>query len=531
MKRRRLLALGAAGATGTILLSLRAHRKRASVAAPSLEEVQQRLQQLPTPNSAPVHRSINGLLELDLAAGYQVVDLQGSGSSGVVATYNGQLPGPRLEVKPGDRLRIRLTNNLLTPTNLHYHGLHVSPLERGDNVFISVEPGESFLYEFTIPLDHPAGTFWYHPHRHGFVADQVAAGLSGFLIVRGDLDEIPEVAAASEVFWAMKDFQFDDAGNLAQPEGMAAMMGREGDLITLAGQLSPNLPIPANGLLRLRLLNASVSRFYRLQLQQHSMHLIATDGGALSAPVELEELLLVPGERAEVLIRGDRTPGQYSLVNLPYDRGGMAMMGGMGDNPENQSQSESPGMMAGMKMEDMNMEGHSMGQTIAGTSANPESMALATLTYKDSLAEPLPLPVQLIPIVPLGEAQNLRRIELSMRMSLLQGMAFTLNDKTFDHNRVDITVPLNRIEEWEIANVDSDKMDHPFHLHVNSFQVVSRDGKPEPYLAWKDTVLVKGGETVKLRVQFLDFPGKTVYHCHILDHEEQGMMGIIEMKA
>lgn len=92
-------------------------------------------------------------------------------------------------------------------------------------------------------------------------------------------------------------------------------------------------------------------------------------------------------------------------------------------------------------------------------------------------------------------------------------------------------MPLGTVEEWEIANVDTDMMDHPFHLHAAPFQVVSRNGKPEPYLAWKDTVLVKGGETVRLRMRFKDFPGKSVYHCHVLDHEELGMMGIIDVQA
>ena len=463
-----------------------------------------------------VHTSADGLLELDLEASYQTVNLGGKPAK--LATYNGQMPGPRLEAKPGDTVRIRFTNNLPEPTNIHYHGLNISHAGSGDNVFLDIQPGETFNYEFTIPEDHPAGTFWYHPHRHGHVADQVFAGLSGFFIIRSDLDNIPEIKAASEIFLALKDFELDSEGNIASPDRMAQMMGREGQIVTADGQVNPAFSISQNGLLRLRLLNASISRFYRLQLEQHSMHLIATDGGALSEPVEIEELLLTPGERAEVLIRGDRTSGSYRLLNLPYNRGGMGMMD---DSGMGRMQMGGDHSMPEMNMPDSN-------QT---DSAESQQMTLATLTYSESPTAAVSLPAQLIPVEALPPAQNTRRIELGMRMSFMRGMAFTLNGKTYDESRMDIEVPLGTVEEWEIANVDSDKMDHPFHLHAAPFQVVSRNGQSEPYLAWKDTVLVKGGETVRIRVAFKDFANKSVYHCHILDHEELGMMGVINVTA
>ena len=510
MKRRHFLSMSAAGA-GSVLLA-----QCSRVSMPSSTREAQKVSQTSSPPSLPaVYTSTDGLLEMDLEASYKTINLNGKPAT--LMAYNGQVPGPRLEARPGDTVRIRFTNNLPDPTNIHYHGLNISHSGNADNVFLSVQPGETFPYEFTLPDDHPAGTFWYHPHRHGFVADQVFAGLSGFFVVRSDLDEIPEVKAASEAFLALKDFQLDDAGNIASPDRMAVMMGREGSLITASGEVNPSISIPANGLLRLRLLNASISRFYRLQVEQHSMQLIATDGGALSAPVEVKELLLVPGERAEVLIRGDRTPSSYRLLNLPYDRGGMGMMG--------------EGSMGSMKMD----EGHSMDgmdMDSSDSAASGEALPLATFTYSPSSQNELAaLPTQLIPMEPLPAAQNTRRIELSMRMSFLRGMAFTLNDKTYSEDRTDIQVPLNTVEEWEIANVDTDMMDHPFHLHAAPFQVVSRNGQPEPYAAWKDTVLVRGGETLRIRIPFKDFPGKSVYHCHVLDHEELGMMGVIDVQA
>jgi len=420
-------------------------------------------------------------------------------------SYNGQVPGPRLEAKPGDTVRIHFTNNLSEPTNLHYHGLHITPQGNADNAFLSIPPKERLTYEFSIPSNHPSATFWYHPHHHGVVAEQVFGGLAGLFIVRGTLDEIPEVKAAQEEFLVLQDFALDANGRMVAPNQKAMMMGREGQLITVNGQVNPQLSIATGGLLRLRLLNASASRFYRLKLAEHPLHLIATDGGALADPVEVSELLLAPGERAEVLVRGEREPGQYRLLNLPYNRGGTGMMG-----------QRMSGMTGGMMNHDMGNQSQSL-------------QPLATLTYRGSVS-PLALPKQLIPVTALPDPTVVRRIEFSMAMGAGTKMAFMFNKKTFDAQRVDAGVKLGTTEDWDLVNVDPDRMDHPFHVHVNSFQVVARDGKPEPYRAWKDTVLVRGGETVRMRIPFRDFSGKTVYHCHILDHEDLGMMGILEIR-
>ncbi|MCU0533039.1 MAG: multicopper oxidase family protein [Hydrococcus sp. Prado102] len=457
--------------------------------------------------SSKLYKSASGLLELNLETGNRPVTL--AGRQAYLMSYNGQVPAPRLEAKAGDTVRIRFTNNLSQPTNLHYHGLHVPPTGNADNPFLSIPPGESLTYKFTIPKNHPPGTFWYHPHHHGYVAEQLFAGLAGLFIVRGELDEIPEIQAAKEEFLVLKDFDLDESGRILPPNHMAMMLGREGQLLTVNGQVNPNLSIAKGGLLRLRILNASPSRFYRLSLENHPLYLIATDGGGINAPIELEELLLAPGERAEVLVRGEKEPGQYRLLTLPYDRGGMGMMGG------------GMGMMGGRHM--------------MGNSSQTSPQVLATLSYQGSVAT-LPLPKQLIPVETLPESETVRRFELSMSgmgmgMGSGMGMSFTFNGQTFDMDRIDTQVKLNTIEDWELINVDPDRMDHPFHLHINRFQIVSRNGQPEPYRAWKDTVLVRGGETVRIRIPFRNFTGKTVYHCHILDHEDLGMMGIVNIQA
>jgi FtsP/CotA-like multicopper oxidase with cupredoxin domain len=442
-------------------------------------------------NLSKVYQSQGGLLEVNLEANYTAVNI--AGNTAYLLTYNGQIPAPRLEAKAGDRVRIKLTNNLQQPTNLHYHGLHIPPTGKADNVFLQINPQESLTYEFQIPPTHKAGTFWYHPHLHGYVAGQLSAGLAGLFVIRGELDDIPEIKAAREEFLVLQDFALDGRGRLLSPNHMNIMAGREGELITVNGQINATFSLARDGLLRLRILNASTSRFYNLSLENHPFYLLATDGGAIARPVQMTELLLTPGQRVEILVRGDQKPQTYRLLSLPYNRGEMGMMGGgmMGNNQD----SNTP-------------------------------IVLARVKY-DSPVAPVGLPTQLASIPSLGNPQQVRRFTLNHGMSPGMGMVFLINSQPYNHQRIDTQVELNTVEEWELVNTGV--MDHPFHIHVNSFQVMSRNGQKEPFAAWRDTVLVRRGETVRIRIPFRDFAGKTVYHCHILDHEDLGMMGNLEI--
>lgn len=455
-----------------------------------------------SPNSTKLYQSSDGLLELDLEASESRVNL--GEKQAYLLTYNRQIPAPRLEAQAGDRVRIHFTNRLSQPTNLHYHGLHIPVTGSADNVFLHIGPGEKFTYEFQIPTDHPSGTFWYHPHLHGLVAEQLFGGLAGLFIVRSE-NEIPEIRAAKEEFLVLQDFALDDSGRLTDSAHMSMMMGREGNIVTVNGRVNPSFSLPHNGLLRWRILNASPSRFYRLALEDHSLYQIATDGHTLAQPREVEELLLTPGQRIDVLIKGNQEANsnkQYRLLNLPYDRGSMGMMGG--------------GMMG-----NRGMMGRNRNQGNA-------PIALATLNYESSV-ESLSLPNKLTSISPLPQPQQIRRFELNHGMSPGVGMAFLINGEPYKSDRLDTIVKLNTVEDWEITNTGV--MDHPFHPHVNAFQVISRNGVPETMSAWRDTVLVKRGETVRIRIPFRDFTGKTVYHCHILDHEDLGMMGNLMIEA
>jgi FtsP/CotA-like multicopper oxidase with cupredoxin domain len=408
--------------------------------------------------------------------------LTGSGLRLYLSAYEGQVPGPVIRAKPGDHVKINFTNLLPDATNLHFHGLHIPSTGNADNSFLEVPRGSSVAYEFDIPKHHLGGTFWYHPHRHGRTARQLSLGLAGAFLVRGVLDEIPEIAGAPEQLLILQDPIVNNQGAPTEVGLVDQMQGREGDLILVSGRLNPMIMIQRNGWLRLRIVNASPSRFYRLQIDEHMLYQIASDGGALPAVQEMDEILLSPGERAEVMVSGLREPGEFRILNLPYDRGRLNMLG--------------------------------------ASSVRSASETIGLLKYEGNAESEWDLPQRLTTVEPLAEPPSRRRFELG------EGFAkFTIDGRTFEPRRTDTTVRVNSIEEWEFDNPTG--MDHPMHIHTNAFQVVGTDGQSIP--AWKDVVLVRSLSRVRVRLRFDDYVGPTLYHCHILDHEDMGMMGRLDI--
>ncbi|MET1156568.1 multicopper oxidase domain-containing protein [Arthrobacter sp.] len=439
----------------------------------------------------PVVLSSRGrLLELLLEAAPGQVTVAGREAS--VAAYNKSLPGPTLRLRPGDRLRVNLVNSLDTATNLHVHGLHVSPASNGDNSFVSVEPGGSFDYEYDLPANHPPGTFWYHPHHHGSVADQVAAGLYGAIIV----DAPEELPVTHDRVILVSDISLTGTGALRPPSVAERMIGREGETVLVNGQVQPVLSAASGDRERWRVINACPARYLRLQLEGGQLQILALDGRRLAAPAHVAEVLLAPGNRVDLLL--DAVRGTTVLRAASYDRGSMiSMMGGRGR------------------------------ATVSGTVA---------LLYLDTSGAP----VGALPPVPsTGRIRDLRkepvaahrRFDLSMGMGpgmASAGMRFTINDKEFDAGRIDETVSVGSVEEWTFSN--GSPMDHPMHLHVWPMQVIQEGGRKLPDPKWQDVVNIPAHGEVKVLVYFDTFPGRTVLHCHILDHEDLGMMGVIEAR-
>ncbi|HEX7744364.1 MAG TPA: multicopper oxidase family protein, partial [Micromonosporaceae bacterium] len=400
--------------------------------------------------------------------------------------YNGTSPGPTLRLRPGDLLRVRLVNALDQPTNLHTHGLHVSPAGNSDNPFVTVAPGGSFDYAIRIPADHPAGTFWYHPHHHGNVADQIFAGLVGAIVIEGG----PELPVTDDRILLVTDTTLDGSGSVVPASPADNVLGREGDLVLVNGQHRPTIAMSPSAVERWRVVNGCASRVLSVRLDGHRLTQIALDGIPLPAPVDQDHLVLAPGGRADVLVR-PAGAGTYALVADPYPRG-------------------------------MAMGGRAM-----GGARRAATVVLATVSVTGRAGSAPLLPAILpAPAVPSGPVSASRELTLTGGMGM---MGFAIDGRTFRPDRDDITVRLGSVEDWTVVNASP--VAHPFHLHAWRVHVLAASAGAPPTGVLQDVVLVPARGWARLRIPFTDFVGRTVFHCHILDHEDRGMMGTINVVA
>jgi suppressor of ftsI len=417
-----------------------------------------------------------------------------AGTSTEFWTYNGLVPGPMIDVFEGDTVRIRVENRLSQDTTVHWHGLPVPPNQDGSPMD-PIAPGASRIYEFTLPVGS-AGTYWFHPHTHKHTAEQVFRGMAGLFVVRSRIDPVP--AGIEEKLLVISDLRLTSDGSIPADTAMDWQNGREGNYVLVNGQYQPTLGINPGQSQRWRILNATNARYLRLALDQHSFTLVGTDGGLLAALMPgLSEILLAPGQRVEVIVTAGLTAGTAAVLkSLPYERGTMGM-----------------GMMG------------------SGSSTIP----LLTVQYSRSTTLPVAMPTELRPIAPLGAPVTYKHLVLSsgMGMGMMGGggmMQFLIDGKSFDPARVDLTSRVNQVEQWTVENRSS--MDHPFHLHGTQFQVVSRtrggETIPETTRAWRDVVNVAAFESVIFKVVQSQL-GMRMYHCHILEHEDQGMMGVLDV--
>ncbi|MGW3247234.1 multicopper oxidase family protein [Streptomyces sp. NPDC001070] len=471
-----LLGLGAAGAAvwATGLGAPPSGRLRRAARDQGLAEPQ-------------VLASRDGLLDVRLVAAPGV---RLAGRDTTAWGFNGTSPGPTLRVRPGDLLRVRLVNHIDQPTNLHTHGLHVSPSGNSDNPFVTIEPGGSHDYAIRIPDGHPPGTFWYHPHHHGTVADQIFAGLVGALLVEGAEGEA-DLPVNGDRLLMVTDTTLDGAGRVASPTMMARMTGREGELVLVNGRHRPVITAAPGSLQRWRVINGCVSRVLALRLDGHRLTQVALDGVFLRAPVDRDRVVLAPGNRTDLLVRPTGS-GRYALVSDPYDRGGVGMMDGR------------------------------------PSTSGP--VTLATLTTAGPATTTPTVPATLpAPAVPQGPVTGKRQLTFAMGPMGMGGMRFTIDGRTYDPNRDDQSVALGAVEEWTVVNTSP--MDHPFHLHVWPFHVLAGSAGMPPAGVLQDVVLVPARGWVRLRIPFSDFAGRSVFHCHILDHEDLGMMATVNVRG
>lgn len=460
-------------------------------------------------------------------------------------TYEGTYPGPTLVVCRGDKLKVDLTNGLDEPTNLHVHGLHVSPRDDHDNIFLHIPPGGSQTYNYTLPSDHDAGAFWYHPHLHEHVAPQIFAGLSGAIIVEGDLDD--KLAGIPQRTMMIQSTELCDAG--PAPGGPPDAIGHSvpfaltplsasdpedsgsepcdvpGEVILnkltnerytpllINGTINPTVKIRPGEIQRWRIFNANNNRIVVLRLDGHAFEVLARDGNTARRMQSTSILRIGPGSRREVLVRGG-APDTYRMTALPFAQfptGGRVDTTSKNGGPTpNQTvltvRSSGPRKhehfprMRLASPEDLRGKHVDRRRTVCFAEANP---AVASPT--DSVS-----PCKSIPEDVFGAVT-----------------AFKINGQVFDENDVDISMKLNSVEEWTLINSNTEW--HTFHIHVNPFQVISIDGRRVRGLEYKDNVEMPPNSRIVIRMRPKDFTGKFVIHCHVTNHEDRGMMASVEV--
>jgi len=391
--------------------------------------------------------------------------------------YNGTFLGPMLRLEKGETVKIRTINELQEDTTFHWHGLEVSGEEDGGPHSV-IKPGEENIIEFEVAQE--ASTLWFHPHPVGKTAEQVYNGLAGLIYIEDDNSKtlgLPSDYGKNDFPLIFQDKTFDDKKQLNYSAAMNED-GTIGDTLLINGTLNSKLTVNKEKV-RLRLLNGSNARNFTFKLNTgDSFVQIATDGGFLNEPVTLKEVTLTPSERAEIVV-------DFSQLNTAKD---VALINEDGSVLLPFEVSDQSGM----------------------NSSIPKEMNNFSLTEKE-----MNLPIT-------------KKVELFGMMDQV-----TINGKKFDPNRIDFTQEQGVTEVWEIYNKPDEMggMNHPFHIHGTQFKILSRDGKEpaENERGWKDSISIKPDETVKIAVQF-KHKGVYMFHCHILEHEENGMMGQVKVE-
>ncbi len=457
--------------------------------------------------------SLNALFIPDILTGPSVsLNLQ----SGQVAFYDGfitntigynqDILGPTLILEKGRDVTLNVANSLSETTTVHWHGMHVSA-ENDGGPHTPIAPGEVWAPSFTV-LDK-AGTYWYHPHLHEHTEEQVTRGAAGFIIVRDEeeaqldlprrygIDDFP-VVIQSRAFNAEKQFLTNTASD---------------NTILCNGTLDPYLEAPAQ-VIRLRLLNGSTERVYDLGFSGNlAFYQIASDGGLLGAPVTLSRLRLAPGERAEILLDLSALQGQsVSLMSFA---------------------SELPSGIYGAANPSVMPIGGITGYS--GNPLNGSDFNILQLKVAAPTADPVTsIPSALLDQTPYAEAdaQATRNLTFTPAQMGPAGMVegpFVINGAEYDMEVVNYRIPLSNTEIWQLTNMTA--ISHPFHIHDVQFHILDINGNtPPPNMRGrKDVVLVPPmGGTVRFITKFEDFADEDtpyMYHCHMLSHEDDGMMG------
>jgi len=425
------------------------------------------------------------------------------GAKSVTVGYGQGFLGPVIRMNRGETAQLNLGNKIKEAVSVHWHGMHIDGRQDG-GPHSPIAPNE--VLKAALDIDQPAATLWYHSHIHQRTGIQVYYGLAGMMIV-DDPDAsdsgLPQTYGVDDIPLVVQDRVFDRGGQmLYAPQGPTRMMGYRGSEILVNGAIRPRASVPA-GMVRLRILNGSNARIYHFGFEDgRRFHQVASDGGLLPMPVAMNTLTLAPAERAEIVV--DFSAGATRLLSAPDTN--MGMMGG--------------GMMGGM------MRGASPKAVADGGVF--EVMSFAVDNSRSAPVTTLAKTLAGAPIPEFGEPVRRRRFALNMGMGMGMmrgGGSMAINGDSMDMTVINQELNIGEAEIWEVS---ADMMAHPFHVHGTSFQVLSRNGRKVDYTktGLKDVVLVDG--TAELLVQVnrkADANQPFMFHCHILEHEDLGMMG------
>ena len=392
---------------------------------------------------------------------------------------NADFLGETVRVNHGDKVAFHVKNSLDELTTLHWHGLKI-PGESDGGPHSKIPAGTTWTAQMQI-AQH-ASTCWYHPHTHGETGRQVFMGMAGLFIIDDANSKslaLPQEYGVDDIPLVIQDRRFFSDGQFMYKQGMHdSMMGLTGDVRLVNGMIDPYVEVEPKAI-RFRILNGSNARIYNLVLEGgHTIHQIASDSSLLPKPVQLKNIVLATGERAEVVIDFSQFAGQTLYLGDSMDK-----------------------------------------------------RQLLAIRVKKSQPTPMTLPQELVMINDYKDAKPVRKREFTLNMS----MGFLgINEKQMKMSRIDEVVKQGEVEIWEIWNPSP--RPHPFHVHGTGFKVISRDGK-SPLInetGLKDTVLVYPREKVQIMVVFHHLAPKDrpyMYHCHILEHEDAGMMGQFVVEA
>ena len=429
------------------------------------------------PGEPTVLESRGGTLTVKLVASRERIRLNGE----MVWTkvYNRRYVGPTLVVSPGDTLDLTLVNRLDQMTNLHFHGMFVSPRADSDNIFRMVHPGQTAHYIVKIPSDESPGLYWYHPHMHGLVEPQIFGGMSGLIVVKGINSLLPpRLRGIEQHMLALKDFQVEH-GKIPQVNiDSGAPTTR-----TVNGHVDPRFTIAPGETQLWRIANIGADIWYDVKLPGIPFVVIGQDANPVWKVWTAKHLVMPPGQRFEVLVTG-RAARTTHLITRAYDQ---------------------------------------------GTDGDRYPKAtLATVKVEGSRVPRVNPPDGLVPNDSLVGAPiaRTRHIVFSEDPTTNE---FYIDGKRFSPTRIDVTPTKDTAERWVIKNISGEQ--HPFHIHINDFQVIKVNGERVPLRGGQDVIELPEHGSVVMLTEFRRFTGKYVFHCHIVAHEDNGMMATVKVEV